>query len=146
MDISYWNRSAVTDVDWTPAASPMTLAQESDILVICIAASAQTQKLVNTEMLKALGPKGFLINIARGAVVDEDALLAALNDGTIAGAGLDVFVNEPNIREDFFSAPNTVLMPHQASATIETRMAMGDLVLVNVAAHIAGEKPPTTIN
>lgn len=73
-------------------------------------------------------------------------MLAALNGGTIAGAGLDVFVNEPNIREEFFSAPNTVLMPHQGSATVETRVAMGELVLANIAAHFAGEKPPTTVN
>jgi lactate dehydrogenase-like 2-hydroxyacid dehydrogenase len=146
MQVSYWNRSAVTDVTWAAAASPMALAEDCDILAVCIAASAATQNIVNAEMLKALGPKGFVVNIARGAVIDEDALLAALHDGTIAGAGLDVFVNEPDIREDFFTAPNTVLMPHQASATIETRMAMGDLVLANVAAHIAGEKPPTTIN
>jgi lactate dehydrogenase-like 2-hydroxyacid dehydrogenase len=93
-----------------------------------------------------LGSSGILINVARGSVVDEDALLAALNDGTIAAAGLDVFVNEPTIRQAFLSAPNTVLMPHQGSATVETRIAMGELVLANIAAHFAGEKPPTTVN
>ncbi|HVK92092.1 MAG TPA: 2-hydroxyacid dehydrogenase, partial [Mycoplana sp.] len=111
MDVRYWNRSPITDVAWKSCASPMALAEDSDILVLAIAASAATQNIVNADMLKALGKTGVLINIARGSVVDEDALLAALNDGTIAGAGLDVFVNEPKIREDFFTAPNTVLMP-----------------------------------
>ena len=146
MDVRYWNRSPVTDVAWKSCASPTALAEDSDILVACIAASAATQNIVNADVLKALGKTGVLINIARGSVVDEDALLAALNDGTIAGAGLDVFVNEPKIREDFFTAPNTVLMPHQASATVETRVAMGELVLANIAAHFAGKKPPTTVN
>jgi lactate dehydrogenase-like 2-hydroxyacid dehydrogenase len=146
MDVRYWNRSPIADVAWKSCATPMALAEDSDILVLTIAASAATQNIVNAEMLKALGKAGVVVNIARGSVIDEDALLAALNDGTIAGAGLDVFVNEPNIREDFFTTPNTVLMPHQASATVETRIAMGDLVLANLAAHFAGEKPPTTVN
>jgi lactate dehydrogenase-like 2-hydroxyacid dehydrogenase len=142
----YWNRSPITDATWKCCTSPVALAEESDILVLTIAASAATQNIVNADVLKALGRTGYLINLARGSVVDEDALLAALKDETIAGAGLDVFVNEPRIRREFFSAPNTVLMPHQASATIETRIAMGELVLANVAAHFAGTKPPTTVN
>ncbi|TDK31323.1 2-hydroxyacid dehydrogenase [Rhizobium deserti] len=146
MSVRYWNRSPVTDTDWKSCASPVELAEDSDVLCVIVAANAQTQNIVNAEILRALGPKGVLINIARGTVVDEDALLAALKDGTIGGAGLDVFVGEPNIREDFFTAPNTVLVPHQGSATIETRVAMGELVLSNLAAHFAGEKPPTTVN
>jgi lactate dehydrogenase-like 2-hydroxyacid dehydrogenase len=146
MSIRYWNRSPVTDTDWKSCASPVELAEDSDLLCVIVAANAQTQNIVNAEILKALGPKGVLINIARGTVVDEDALLTALNDGTIAGAGLDVFVGEPNIRKEFFTAPNTVLIPHQGSATIETRVAMGELVVSNLAAHFAGEKPPTTVN
>jgi lactate dehydrogenase-like 2-hydroxyacid dehydrogenase len=142
----YWNRSPAADVTWKCCASPVALAEDSDILVLTIAASAATQNIVNADVLKALGKTGYLINLARGSVVDEDALLAALKDGSIAGAGLDVFVNEPRIRQEFFSAPNTVLMPHQASATIETRIAMGELVLANVAAHFAGTRPPTTVN
>jgi lactate dehydrogenase-like 2-hydroxyacid dehydrogenase len=146
MSVRYWNRSPVTDTDWKSCASPVELAEDSDVLCVIVAANAQTQNIVNAEILKALGPKGVLINIARGTVVDEDALLAALNDSTIAGAGLDVFVGEPNIRKEFFTAPNTVLIPHQGSATIETRVAMGELVVSNLAAHFAGEKPPTTVN
>ncbi len=87
-----------------------------------------------------------MVNVARGNVVDEEALIEALRSGTIAGAGLDVFVNEPAIRSEFHTTPNTVLMPHQGSATVETRMAMGKLVLANLAAHFAGEKAPNTVN
>jgi lactate dehydrogenase-like 2-hydroxyacid dehydrogenase len=146
MGVRYWNRSPVTGTSWTSCTSPLELAEDSDVLVVCIAASAATQNIVDADMLKALGSKGVLVNVARGTVVDEDALLAALNDGTIAAAGLDVFVNEPTIREAFFSAPNTVLMPHQGSATVESRIAMGELVLANIAAHFAGQEPPTVVN
>ncbi len=146
MEVRYWNRSPVKDTDWKACASPIELAQDSDVLCVVISANAQTFNIVNAEMLEALGPKGYLINIARGTVVDEDALLAALTSGKIAGAGLDVFVNEPNIREEFFTAPNTVLLPHVGSATVETRIAMGEMVLNNLAAYFAGEKPPTTVN
>ena len=146
MSVRYWNRSPMTDTNWTSCATPVALAGDCDVLAVCIAASAATQGIVDADVLSALGPKGILINVARGSVVDEDALLAALVNGTIAGAGLDVFVNEPGIREAFFTAPNTVLMPHQGSATVETRVAMGELVLANLAAYFAGEKPPTTVN
>jgi len=146
MSVRYWNRSPVTDTNWKSCGTPVELAQESDVLVVCIAASAATQNIVNAEILEALGAKGMLINVARGSVVDEDALLEALKDGTIGSAGLDVFVGEPDIRDDFFTTPNTILMPHQGSATMETRIAMGELVLANIAAHFAGETLPTKIN
>lgn len=146
MVVQYWNRSDVADTSWTKFASPIELAAGSDILVACVAATPATQNIVNAEVLEALGKEGVLVNVARGNVVDEDALLAALNDGTIAAAGLDVFVNEPNIRQEFFTSPNTVLMPHQGSATYETRIAMGNLVLENLAAHFNGRIPPTAVN
>ena len=146
MSIGYWNRSPQTDTGWTPYSTPTDLAANSDVLAICIAASAATQGIVDAALLSALGPKGILINVARGSVVDEDALLQALSNGTIAGAGLDVFMNEPKIREEFFTAPNTVLMPHQGSATRETRIAMGEIVLSNLQAYFDGENPPTTVN
>lgn len=146
MEVRYWNRSPVADSDWTSCSTPVELAGDSDVLAVCIAANAGTQGIVDADVLAALGSKGILINIARGSVVNEDALLAALTSNTIAGAGLDVFMNEPKIREEFLTAPNTVLMPHQGSATLETRIAMGELVLANLAAHFAGAKPPTTVN
>lgn len=145
MSVRYWNRSAV-DTDWVRHATPVELAEDSDVLAVCIAANAATRNMVGADVLAALGARGVIINVARGSVVDEDALLAALKAGTIAGAGLDVFVDEPTIREDFYTAPNTVLMPHQGSATVETRVTMGEIVLANIAAYFAGETPPTTVN
>lgn len=146
MEVHYWNRSPVVGTNWVSHASPVELAESSDVLAVCVAANASTANIVNADVLAALGSKGYLINVARGTVVDEDALLAALNDGIIAGAGLDVFVNEPAIREAFFTAPNTVLMPHQGSATVETRIGMGELVLANLQAYFAGDVPPTKVN
>jgi lactate dehydrogenase-like 2-hydroxyacid dehydrogenase len=146
MDVHYWNRSPVAGTNWVAHASPVELAENCDVLAVCVAANASTANIVNADVLAALGNKGYLINVARGTVVDEDALLAALNGGIIAGAGLDVFVNEPTIREEFFTAPNTVLMPHQGSATVETRIGMGELVLANLQAYFAGDVPPTKVN
>jgi len=146
MEVHYWSRSPVADKNWVAHASPVELAENCDVLAVCVAANASTANIVNADVLAALGNKGYLINVARGTVVDEDALLAALNGGIIAGAGLDVFVNEPTIREEFFTAPNTVLMPHQGSATVETRIGMGELVLANLQAYFAGDVPPTKVN
>jgi len=146
MEVHYWNRSPVTDTNWIAHMTPVELAQHSDVLAVCVAANPSTANIVNTDVLAALGSKGYLINVARGSVIDEDALLAALNNEVIAGAGLDVFVNEPTIHEDFLTAPNTVLMPHQGSATVETRVGMGELVLANLAAYFSGDIPPTTVN
>ena len=146
ISVGYWNRSPQADTGWTSHSTPAELAACSDILAICVAANAATQGIVNAEVLEALGPKGIVVNVARGSVVDEDALLRALRDGTIAGAGLDVFVGEPRIREEFFTAPNTVLMPHQGSATRETRIAMGEIVLANLQAFFNGQTPPNSVN
>jgi lactate dehydrogenase-like 2-hydroxyacid dehydrogenase len=146
MDVRFWNRSPVEHTDWKACTTPLELAADSDILCVVVAATDETRNIVNADILAALGPAGYLINIARGSVVDEDALLDALTAGRIAGAGLDVFVNEPNIREEFLTAPNTVLLPHVGSATVETRTAMAELVLKNLAAYFAGEKPLTTVN
>ncbi len=146
MEVHYWNRSPVAVTGRVAHATPVELAQQSDVLAVCVAANPATANIVNADVLAALGNKGYLVNVARGSVVDEDALLEALNNGTIAGAGLDVFVNEPTIRADFLTAPNTVLMPHQGSATVETRVGMGELVLASLAAYFSGDVPPTTEN
>ncbi|MFN7023318.1 MAG: 2-hydroxyacid dehydrogenase [Pseudorhizobium sp.] len=146
MSVGYWNRSQQQDTHWTSYSTPTELAASSDVLAICVAANAATQGIVNAQVLKALGPEGVVVNVARGSVLDEDALLQALKAGAIAGAGLDVFLGEPHIREDLFNAPNTVLMPHQGSATRETRVAMGEIVLANLQAFFNGEKPPTAVN
>jgi hypothetical protein len=101
--------------------------------------------LINREVLDAVGPEGVLINVARGMVVDEAALIEALREGRLGGAGLDVFENEPHVPEALFGLENVVLQPHQASATRETREAMGQLVLDNLAAHFAGRPLPTAV-
>ena len=104
-----------------------------------------TRHLINTEVLKALGPRGFLINVARGSVVDEQALITALQNGVIAGAGLDVYANEPHVPEALWSMPNVVLTPHMASATNETRQAMADLAFANMQAGTSGQPLRTPV-
>ncbi|KQT84031.1 dihydrofolate reductase [Aurantimonas sp. Leaf443] len=143
--ISYHNRNPRDDVPYAYVADPRALAAGCDILVVAAAASAQTRDIVDSAVLKALGPRGFLVNVARGSVVDEPALLAALEAGEIAGAGLDVFADEPNVPAGFLGLPNVVLTPHMASATHETRQAMADLVLANLDAHFAGRDLPTAL-
>ena len=95
--------------------------------------------------MDALGPEGILINVSRGSVVDEPALVAALQEGRLGGAGLDVFADEPNVPAALFAMDNVVLQPHQGSATVETRRAMGDLMLANLAAHFAGRTLPSPL-
>jgi len=101
--------------------------------------------LVNARVLKALGPKGFLINVARGSIVDEPALEEALKAGSIRGAALDVFANEPNVPPELLTMDNVVLTPHLASGTEQTRKAMEDLVLANLEAHFAGKGALTPV-
>ena len=96
-------------------------------------------------MLDALGPEGILVNVARGSVVDEDALLDALREGRLGGAGLDVFRREPDVPAGFLALDNVVLQPHRASATVQTRRAMGRMVLDSLAAHFAGREPPGAV-
>jgi len=111
------------------------LAKESDILFLACPASSATDKIMNTEILEALGPSSFLINIARGSVVDEQALLYALQHKRIAGAALDVFDNEPNPNPAFLNLDNVLLTPHIGSATSETRIAMTNLAVDNLEAY-----------
>lgn len=127
------------------AGSLHELAAASDVLIVAAAANAATAKLVDRAILEALGPEGVLINVARGSIVDEDALVAALADGRLGGAALDVFADEPNVPEALLKMSNVVLTPHVASATIDTRRAMGQLVLANLEAHFAGRALPTPV-
>lgn len=110
------------------------LAQVSDVLILACPASPETDKMINTEVLDALGPKGYLVNIARGSVVDEGALLVALQQKKIAGAALDVFENEPNPNPEFLNIDNVLLTPHIGSATSETRQLMTNLAIDNLEA------------
>jgi lactate dehydrogenase-like 2-hydroxyacid dehydrogenase len=117
--------------------------------VIAASGGPATRGLVSRPVLDALGPAGVLINVARGSVVDEPALVAALvaalADGRLGGAGLDVFAHEPDVPKALWDMDNVVLQPHHASATVETRRAMADLVLANLAAHFAGQEPVTPV-
>ena len=115
------------------------LAAESDFLVVITPGGAGTRKMIDAEVLAALGRKGILVNVARGSVVDEAALIDALERGVIAGAGLDVFENEPHVPARLLALPHVVLVPHIGSATGQTRQAMADLAVANLAAHFAGQ-------
>ncbi|WP_137151041.1 2-hydroxyacid dehydrogenase [Devosia sp. FKR38] len=121
------------------------MARDCDWLVIIALGGKGTERIVSREVLTALGPKGRLVNVARGTLVDEDAMLELLQSGGLGGAALDVFVNEPAVPEAFFALDNVVLSPHQGSATTQTRDAMGALVIANLDAHFAGEPLPSAV-
>jgi lactate dehydrogenase-like 2-hydroxyacid dehydrogenase len=134
--ISYHNRHRVPDSPYVYAASPVELARAVDVLVVAAAGGDGTRGLVSRDVLDALGPEGYLINIARGSVVDQDALVSALVDGRLAGAGLDVFTDEPQVPEALLGMDNVVLLPHVASGTVQTRAAMEALTLRNLDAFL----------
>jgi hydroxypyruvate reductase len=138
MSIAYTTRTARTDVAYRYFPTAQALASEVDFLMVITPGGAATKGLINAEVLKALGPQGYLINVARGSVVDQTALIQALEQGVIAGAALDVFEAEPNVPEALRVLDNVVLTPHIASATWQTRRAMADLAFGNLQAHFAG--------
>ena len=144
MEVSYTGRSK-QDVPYHFVPDLAALAAESDFLVIASPGGGATRNKVDASVLAALGAKGTLINIARGSIVDEAALVAALEAGTIKGAGLDVFADEPHIPAGLFGRPNVVLLPHVGSATRETRQAMGDLCKANLDAWFRTGKVLTLI-
>lgn len=135
--ISYHSRSEVPGSPYTYAASPAQLAADVDILVLATSGGSGTQHLVDRKVLEALGPEGYLINIARGSVVDQDALVELLLEGGIAGAGLDVYTEEPTVPAELMALDNVVLLPHLASGTVETRAAMEQLTLDNLDRWLA---------
>jgi lactate dehydrogenase-like 2-hydroxyacid dehydrogenase len=130
--ISYHNRREVEGSPYPYVDSPVALAGGVDVLVVAAAGGSGTRKLVDRAVIDALGADGFLVNIARGSVVDEDALVEALTAGRLAGAGLDVFADEPNVPEALLPLDNVVLLPHVGSGTVETRAAMEELTLRNL--------------
>jgi len=138
IDVSYCNRNKRSDANYRYYENLIDLATEVDFLIVSASATVATQQIVNTSILKALGPEGYLINVSRGSLVDESALIEALQSGIIKGAGLDVFANEPKIPEALLSLDNVVLQPHHASGTLETRRAMGQVVLDNLNAFFEG--------
>ncbi|MBU4610882.1 2-hydroxyacid dehydrogenase [Achromobacter sp. GG226] len=134
MQVAYHNRRARPDAPahYRYVADLVTLARESDYLVLVVPGGAATRHMIDAEVLAALGQQAYIINVARGTVVDETALVEALQAGRIAGAGLDVFEHEPQVPEALFAMDNVVLLPHIASGTHETRQAMADLFLANL--------------
>lgn len=143
MQVSYTARGEKADSPDRFFADAQSLATECDLLFVTAAGGAGTKALVDGNVLRALGPDGILVNVARGPVVDSQALADALCKGMIGAAGLDVFDDEPNVPQCLLDAPNCVLTPHIASATTQARRAMAQLVLDNVAAHVAGRPLPT---
>ncbi len=139
MPIACFNNSPVTDPEVTRYDSLITLAENSDILVVCVSANPETRGLINRQVLTALGPTGILINISRGSVTDEDAVVEAITRGEIGGAGLDVFAHEPQVPAALLNRPDVVVTPHIASGTHETRAAMATLVADNISAYFSGQ-------
>jgi hydroxypyruvate reductase len=144
MKIRYHNRHR-KDVPYAYDADAVALAKNSDVLMIATPGGAGTKAMVGARVLDALGPRGYVVNIARGSVIDEPALLEYLQQGKIAGAGLDVFANEPRISPAFFALDNAVIFPHVGSATNETRTAMGNLQIENLRLHFAGKPVRTRV-
>jgi len=123
----------------------LDMARDADVLMVIVPGGAETRNLINAEVLEALGPNGILINVARGSVVDEPALIAALRDKKIFAAGLDVFVNEPVVPEELIKMENVVLFPHLGSASVYTRAAMDQLVVDNLLSWASGRGPLTPV-
>jgi lactate dehydrogenase-like 2-hydroxyacid dehydrogenase len=143
--ISYHNRSEVPDSPHTYVSSPVELARGVDVLVVAAAGGSGTRKLVDAAVLDALGSDGYLINIARGSVVDEQALVERLAAGQLAGAGLDVFVDEPDVPVELLGMDTVVLLPHVGSGTVETRAAMEALTLRNLDEFLASGRLVTAV-
>ncbi|WP_017758581.1 2-hydroxyacid dehydrogenase [Pseudacidovorax intermedius] len=137
MEVRYHNRRPADDVPYGYEPTLEGLARWADFLVVASAGGPATRGLISAAVLDALGPQGFLVNVSRGTVVDQAALVQALQQGRIAGAGLDVFEQEPQVPEALFAMDNVVLLPHVASNTHETRQAMADLVMDNLASYFA---------
>ena len=146
MDIHYWSRSEKDTPDWTHHSDPVSLANAVDYLIVALVGGPDTEQFVSKEVIAALGSRGVLVNISRGSTVDEGALLDALESGAIAGAALDVFLNEPKIDARFYALDNVVIQPHQGSGTVETRAAMAKLQRDNVLAFLGAKDLLTPVN
>jgi lactate dehydrogenase-like 2-hydroxyacid dehydrogenase len=138
MDISYHGRRRQEDVSYRYFERPVDLARHVKILVCAIPGRSETRGLIGRDVIDALGPKGYFINVSRGSVVDEPYLVEALVEERLAGAGLDVFADEPRVPPALFALDTVVLQPHAGSGTLATRNAMGQILVDNVAAFFAG--------
>lgn len=145
MEIAYTGRTPKADAPYRWHSDTQALAAHVDFLVVCASGGADTRALVNADVLAALGPTGVLVNIARGSIVDEDALITALRERQILAAGLDVFCHEPQVAPALLALDNVVLTPHMASTTGATVQAMFDLTFDNLAAHFDGLPVPAPV-
>jgi lactate dehydrogenase-like 2-hydroxyacid dehydrogenase len=143
--VVYHSRKPAAGVSYQHYPDLIEMAKAVDTLVVIVPGGASTSKIVNADVFKALGPRGVLINVARGSVVDEAALVAALKSGTILAAGLDVFANEPAVPDELKAMQNVVLLPHIGSASVVTRNAMDQLVVDNLKNWFAGKAPLTPV-
>ncbi len=139
----YHSRKPAAGMSYQHYPDLIEMAKAVDTLMVIVPGGASTTKMINAEVMKALGPRGVIINLARGTVIDEQALIAALKSGTILAAGLDVFEKEPNVPDELKAMQNVVLLPHIGSASVSTRNAMDQLIVDNLKAWFAG-KPPLT--
>ena len=144
--ISYCTRRQQPDLAYTYYPSAMELAKAVDTLIVITPGGPETKNIVNAAVFKALGPRGVVINLARGSCIDEAALINALKEHTILGAGLDVFCDEPNVNPEFLALENAVLLPHVGSASVYTRDKMGQLVVDNLKAYAARNSPLTPVS
>jgi len=145
MEIGYHNRRRRDDVPYYFESSVLKLAEWADVLVAACPLNSETRGIVNRDVLKALGPEGVFVNIARGGVADEKALIEALRNRTIRAAGLDVYENEPDIDPAFFTLENAVLTPHCAGITIDSALDSAEVVIANLKAFFAGRPPITRV-
>lgn len=147
MPIHYWSRAPKsTPESWTYHPTPVELARAVDVLVVIVVGGAETRHIVNAEVLDALGPDGVLVNVSRGSTVDEPALIAAIKEGRLGGAALDVYENEPSPDPRLATLERVTQHPHGGSATHETRAAMGALQRDNIRAFLADKQLPTSVN
>jgi lactate dehydrogenase-like 2-hydroxyacid dehydrogenase len=145
VEVSYHGRNPQADVAYRYFASLREMAAAVDVLLSVAPGGAATNKIINADVLKALGPEGILINVGRGTVVDEAALVEALRAGTILSAGLDVFEDEPRVPQALIDMPHVVLLPHVGSASHHTRRLMGQLVVDNLVSWFSGKGPITPV-
>jgi lactate dehydrogenase-like 2-hydroxyacid dehydrogenase len=143
--VVYHSRNPAPGVSYKHYPDLIEMAKAVDTLVLILPGGASTAKMINADVMKALGPRGVIVNVARGSVIDEPALIAALKSGTILAAGLDVFANEPAVPEELRAMQNVVLLPHIGSASVVTRNAMDQLVVDNLKTWFAGKGPLTPV-
>jgi lactate dehydrogenase-like 2-hydroxyacid dehydrogenase len=141
VEIAYHGRAPQDDVTYAYYPTVVALAEACDVLIVITPGGLETKHLIDATVMRALGPQGVLINVARGSVVDEQALIEALRSGTILAAGLDVFEDEPRVPPELIELDNVVLLPHIASASVYTRKAMGQLLVDNLIAWFDGKGP-----